>query len=462
MPEIPIMKTILALTFAATSITAVAADWPQFRGPSGTGEAPDANPPTTWSESSNLKWKIKLPGGGAGTPIVSGEFIFIQTAISTGKKVEPAIAAPQPEAAAPRDDAQRGERPRGSFGGGRPGGFGRGEAPKEVQQFAVLCLERATGKTLWQKVVKEELPHEGHHRDHGFASHTPVTDGTNLYAWFGSRGLHCLDFKGNVKWSVDFGDMRTRAGFGEGNSVALHGDTIAVQWDHEGEDDFIAALDKNTGKELWRQKRSEATTWSSPLIITADGKSQVVTSATDRIRSYDLATGAQLWECSGMTANVIPTPVTGHGMVYAISGFRGASLLAIPLGKTGDLTESGVAWKHGKSTPYVPSPLLAGSRLYFHSGNNPMLSCFDAKTGKPHYEATRMEGATGVYASPVSAAGRIYLTGRNGAVQVIKDSDTFESISVNKLDEQFDASPAICGKEIFLRGHEYLYCIAEK
>ena len=265
------MKTILAFTFAVTSITAVAADWPQFRGPSGTGEAPDANPPATWSETSNVKWKIKLPGSGTGTPIVTGDFIFIQTAISTGKKVEPAKVAAQPEAAAPRNDAQPGDSPRRQFGGGRPGGFGRGETPSEIQQFTVLCLERATGKTLWQKVVKEELPHEGHHRDHGFASHTPVTDGTNLYAWFGSRGLHCLDFKGNVKWSVDFGNMRTRAGFGEGNSVALHGNTLVVQWDHEGDDDFIAALDKNTGKELWRQKRSEDTTWPRrPCLMTGE------------------------------------------------------------------------------------------------------------------------------------------------------------------------------------------------
>lgn len=451
------MKTILAFAISVTTIHVSAADWPQFRGPSGTGEAPDANPPASWSETSNVKWKIKLPGSGAGTPIVMGDFIFIQTAVSSGKKAEPAKA---PDAAPPAA-----EQPRRPFGGGRPGGgggFGRGEAPTEIQQFTVLCLDRGTGKTLWQKIVKEELPHEGHHRDHGYASYTPVTDGKNLYAWFGSRGLHCLDFKGEIKWSVDFGKMRTRAGFGEGNSVALHGDTLVVQWDHEGDDDFIAALDKNTGKELWRQKRSEDTTWSSPLVVTVDGKPQVVTSATARIRSYDLATGAQVWECGGMTANVIPTPVTGHGMLYAISGFRGAALLAIPLGKTGDLTESGVAWRHGKGTPYVPSPLLSGTRLYFHSGNNPMLSCFDAKTGKAFYETTRLEGATGIYASPVAAAGRVYLTGRNGVVQVIKDADAFESIAVNKLDEQFDASPAVSGKEIYLRGHEFLYCIAEK
>ena len=164
-----------------------------------------------------------------------------------------------------------------------------------------------------------------------------------------------------------------------------------------------------------------------------------------------------------MTANVIPTPVSDFGMVYAISGFRGSSLLAIKLGRTGDLTDTdAIAWKHGKSTPYVPSPLLYGDKLYFYSGNNPILSCFNAKTGQPVFSEERLEGPSGVYASPVGAGGRVYLAGRNGTSVVLKQSDKFELLATNKLDEKFDASPAIVGNELFLRGHEYLYCIAEK
>jgi outer membrane protein assembly factor BamB len=241
----------------------------------------------------------------------------------------------------------------------------------------------------------------------------------------------------------------------------VSGNTLVVNWDHEGED-FIAAFDKESGKELWRQSRDERTTWTTPLIVEHDGKKQVVVTATQRIRSYDLASGKQLWECGGMTANVIPTPVSDFGLVYAISGFRGNSLLAIKLGGTGDLTDStSIAWRHGKSTPYVPSPLLYGERLYFLAGNNAMLSCFDAKTGQALVDAERLSGPSGFYASPVGAANRIYLAGRNGTSLVLKRADQVEVIATNVLEDKFDASPAIVGKELFLRGHENLYCLAE-
>jgi outer membrane protein assembly factor BamB len=169
-----------------------------------------------------------------------------------------------------------------------------------------------------------------------------------------------------------------------------------------------------------------------------------------------------VWEHAGLTRNTIPSPVTANGVVYVMSGFQGNALYAIKLGKTGDLTDSeSVIWKHNKSTPYVPSPLLSGDRLYFFSSNNEILSCFDAKTGKPNYEAERIEGIKGVYASPIAANGRVYLVGRNGGTVVIKDSDKLEVLATNTLEEKFDASPVAVGKELFLRGHSNLYCIAE-
>lgn len=430
--------------------------WPRWRGPIANGIAPAGNPPLKWSETENLKWKTKIPGFGTSTPIISGDRVFILTAMPSGKKAEaPAVAAP---AASPDDAARQGGRPRRGGGGGGM----QSEKPSEAYQFIVLCLDRNTGKVLWQKVAREEVPHEGHHRDHGFASASPVTDGEHVYAYFGSRGLYCYDLEGNLKWEKDFGDMQTRNGFGEGSSPTLHGNTIFITWDHEG-DDFIVALDKRTGNELWRQPRNEPTGWSTPLIVEHDGKAEVVVSATERIRSYDVANGKQLWECAGMTANAIPTPVTGFGKVYAISGFRGAALLAIQLGKTGDLTGTdAIAWQHNKGTPYVPSPLLSGERLYFYSGNNGMLSCFNAQTGKPYYETERIPDLLGgVYASPVGASGRVYLVGRDGKTVVIKDSDKLETLATNKLDDKFDASAAIAGKELYLRGHEYLYCLSE-
>ena len=442
------------------------ANWPQWRGPLMNGVAPQGNPPTTWSETENVKWKIKLPGRGTGTPIIWGNQIFVQTAIPTGKQVQPeekkaavnfsrnvfGQAQPPPD----------GGRRRGPGGPGGRGGFGGGQKPTEVHQFALLSIDRASGQIQWQKIAREEVPHEGHHPDHGYASYSAVTDGQHVYSWFGSRGLHCYDLKGELQWEKDFGKQRTPLGFGEGNSPALHGNTLVINWDHEG-DDFIAAFDKTTGKELWRQARDEKMTWATPLIVEHEGKPQVVVSASQRIRSYDLATGKQLWECGGMTANVIPTPVSGFGMVYPISGFRGHSLLAIKLGRTGDLTDTdAIAWRHDKSTPYVPSPLLYGDRLYFLADNNAILSCFDATTGKAVIEAERLEGPSGFYASPVGAAGRVYLVGRNGTSIVAKNSGKIEVLATNKLDEKFDASPAIVGNELFLRGHESLYSLTHK
>ena len=427
--------------------------WPQWRGPFANGTASAASkPPIRWSESENLKWKVKIPGFGTSTPIIFRDHVFILTARPTGQKVEP---DPAPAAAAAPEAADRDQ-------GRRRGGRMRSEKPNETYQFIVMSVDRTTGKVLWQKVAREMVPHEGHHRDHGFASCSPVTDGEHLFASFGSRGLYCYDLEGNLKWETDLGDMQTRNAFGEGSSPALHGNTLVINWDHEG-DDFVVALDKRTGKELWRQQRDEPTSWATPHIVEHEGKPQVVISATNRVRSYDLTTGTQLWECGGMTGNVVPTPVSGFGMVYPTSGFRGAALLAIKLGRTGDLTDSdAIAWKHNKATPYVPSPLLVGDRLYFCAGNTGTVSCFEAKTGKPVFEAERINDLLGgVYASPVAADGRIYLAGRDGKTVVLKQSDTLESLATNTLDDRFDASPAVVGNALFLRGHAHLYCIAE-
>src|SRR5687768_561021 len=301
-------------------------NWPQWRGPLANGTAPQGAPPAKWSENEHVKWKVKLPGFGTSTPIIWGDQVFILMAVATGKKVEPpavAEVAPAVPEAPPREGQGR-----------RRGGGMRAEKPSEAYQFVLLCLDRATGKERWRKVAREQVPHEGHHRDHGFASASPVTDGEHLYVSFGSRGLYCFDLAGNVKWEKDLGDMQTRNAFGEGSSPALHRDTIVVNWDHEGED-FIVALDSRTGKERWRRSRDEPTTWSTPLIVEHEGKAEVIVSATNAIRSYDLASGEPLWECSGMTGNVVPTPVSDFGKLYAISGFRGAALLAIHLGKRG-------------------------------------------------------------------------------------------------------------------------------
>lgn len=399
--------------------------WPQWRGPLASGVAPLANPPVHWSETNNVKWKAAIPGDGNSTPIVWSNQVFILTAA-------PVSGAPAPVT----------------------------ETPTQEFQFIVLCYDRNSGKVLWQKVARQEVPHEGHQENNTYASASPVTDGKVLCAYFGSRGLHCYDLNGNLKWERDFGKMKTKNGFGEGSSPALWGDTVIIYWDHEGAD-FIAAMDKNTGRELWRQPRDENTGWSTPLIVEFDHRQQVIVNATHKIRSYDLATGREIWECGGQTANAIPSPVYGNGLVYVTSGFRGSALQAIELGHTGDLTATdAIHWSHNKNTPYVPSPLLVDDLLYVMAGNSSALSCFDAVSGHPLFEHERLEGIYDVYASPVAAADRLYVLSRQGVCLAIQQGPKPTILATNRLDDQTDASMALVGKEIFIRGHHSLYCIA--
>jgi outer membrane protein assembly factor BamB len=427
-------KTVLALILciAANAIADSVGDkfWPQWRGPLGTGVGPQADPPLSWSETNNIKWKLALPGEGDSTPIVWADRIFVVSAIPAGKEIVEA---------------------------------GKEKGPNQKFGFTVICVERASGKILWQKVAREAWPHEGRQENNTFASASPVTDGKFVWAFFGSRGLHCYDFDGNLKWQKEFGQMKTKMGFGEGASPALSADTLVINWDHEGED-FIAAFDKTTGKELWRQPRDEATGWSTPLIVEFNGQKQVVVNATGKVRSYDLANGKELWSCGGQTANAIPSPVAQADVVYLTSGFRGSVVQAIRLGRTGDLTGTdAILWSRNKSTPYVPSPLLTDSYLYLISGNEGMISCFDVKTGEPHFERERLEALRGVYASPVSAGDRIYILGREGVCTVLRKGAKLEVLAVNKLDDvRSDASIALVEKQLFLRTAHNLYCISQK
>jgi DNA-binding beta-propeller fold protein YncE len=265
--------------------------------------------------------------------------------------------------------------------------------------------------------------------------------------------------EGNLKWKTDLGDMKTI--FGEGASPALYGDTLVVNWDNEGVS-FITALNKNTGETLWKKDRDEPTSYATPLILDHDGLLQVIVSGQNRVRSYDLKNGKVLWECTGQTSRPTPTPIADKEKVYVMSGYRGSNLSAIRLGSSGDITDTdSIAWSYHRNTPDIPSPVLSGNRLYFFSRRNGILSCFDTKTGKAFYTEERIEGLRDIYASPVIADGKVYLVGRNGTVVVIKDSDQLEILSTNRLDEGFDASPAVVGEDIYLRGQEYLYCVSE-
>jgi len=415
--------------------------WHQWRGPYMTGVSPDGDPAIEWSETKNIKWKIDIPGKGHATPIIWEDQIFVLTAVETGKegKTEAKDAEPQ-------------------HGRGMPT-----TRTTKIHKFVVLAINRNDGKILWQKTVKEEMPREGTHEFGSWASHSPVTDGEHIYAYFGSRGLYCLDMKGNLKWERDFGQMSKRMNFGEGSSPALYKDKIIVNWDHEGQS-FIIALDKKTGKDVWRVDRDEATSWATPYVVEVNGKPQVITSATKLIRSYDLNTGELIWECGGMTQNAIPMPFAADGILYVMSGFRGNALLAIRLADAkGNITDSdAIVWKHDKDTPYAPSALLLKNHLYLLRGNNGILSCFDAKTGKPYYSNQRLEGIGNIFASLFGAKDRVYITGQKGTFYVVKHGPEFAILAKNTLDDNFNASPVVVEKQLFLRGYKNLYCIEEE
>lgn len=419
--------------------------WPQWRGPLGTGVAPHADPPVHWGETENVLWKVELPGRGHASPIVWGDKVFVLTAV----ELEPSAAE---EAAPPGPEATGRFRPRGIH-------------TDAEHRFVVMALDREDGSVVWERTARTAVPHEGTHATATWASASAVTDGEVVIASFGSNGIYAYDLEGRKLWERDLGDQQTRNAFGEGSSPALYESSVVVNWDHEG-DSFIEVLDRDTGATRWRRDRDEPTSWSTPIVIEVEGRPQVVVNATNRVRAYDLETGDVIWHVGGMTTNAIPTPTYANGMLYVMSGFRGNALLVIrPTGARGNLDGSEhVVWSHGRDTSYAPSGLLYGDTFYFLKRNNAILSNLDARTGRVLFGPVRLEGIdgeAGVYASPVGAADRVYVAGQNGVTLVLARGPNLDVLATNRLDEAFDASPALAGEDLFLRGRKHLYCIRE-
>ncbi len=256
-----------------------------------------------------------------------------------------------------------------------------------------MAIDRKTGKTIWERVAREQEPHEQSHVDNGtWASSSPITDGERVYAYFESFGLYAYDMNGKLIWEKDLGDKRMRNEFGEGSTPALHGNTLVIVWDHLGGQSFIVALDKRDGKELWRVPRKEIDTWATPLVLDVNGRPQVVVPAMERVRSYDLATGDVVWESDGLTMNAIPSPIYSDGLLFLMSGFRGNDLKAIRVADAkGNIDgTSAIVWTLDRDTPYVPSPVLVDGILYFLKTNSGILTAVDAKTGTPHYQNQRL------------------------------------------------------------------------
>lgn len=427
---------VLASTVQASDFDdARQSNWHQWRGPDATGVAPHADPPIEWDATTNLKWKAAIPGHGKSSPIVWKNKVFITTAVNTNI-VDESVAKPE-------------DQPKRTFGI---------VFPNTLFKFVVICVDRESGKVVWERTAVEELPNEGHHGDNSHASASPFTDGEHLYVSFGSRGMYCYDLEGNLKWKEKLDDVSTRLSFGEASSPVASDGIVILNRDNETHSRIIA-FDAEDGHIRWEKPREEISAWATPLIVKKDGRTQVITNANKRVRSYDLQTGDLLWECGGQVSNVTPSPVVFGDSVICMSGYRGSAGLALPLNSDGDITDSDkIVWSIDHDTPYVPSPLLYGNKLYFNKLNNGVLTCLDAASGKPLMEATRLQGVSNIYASPVGAADRLYFVGRDGTTVVLKNSPTLEILASNKLDESIDASPAVVDNQIILRGQNHLYC----
>ena len=442
-----------------------AEDWPGFRGPNGSATSAEKQLPAEWGADKNIAWKAALPGYGWSCPIVWGDKVFVTTAVS---------------------DKQT--KPSGGFGGGgfggRPGGFGGGRPPDAMYKFEVYCLNAADGKVLWKQTAAEQKPTISIHPSNTYASETPVTDGERVYAYFGMTGVFCFDFSGQLLWKKDLGSYRMMFGHGTAASPALDDGRLFIQCDNE-EKSFLVALDAKTGKELWRADRVERTGWSTPLVWKNKLRTEIVCLGTPKVRSYNPATGKQLWELGGMNGQPHASMVASDELLYVgtgggpgagfggggFGGGRGGGskpLFAVKAGASGDITltggaksNDGVAWYLPQAGPPMASPLLYQGHLYILEERGGILSCYDAKTGKQVYRE-RLPGARGFTSSPWAYEGKVFCLADDGETFVVQAGPEFKLLGKNVLSGLTWSSPAVGGGALFLRTVDQLYCIKAK
>ncbi len=430
----------LALGIATTGSLA-AGNWPQWRGPDGSGISTEKNLPAEWNTNKNIKWKTPIDGRGHSSPIVWENRIFLTTAIEGD--VVPGAKAPK--------------HMLGDKEFVHPDSIGA----NKKHTFKVIALDRDSGKVLWQAVAFEGTPYDDRHRKSSYAASTPATDGKMVYAFFGSEGLYAYDFKGKLAWKADLGKIGT-VGMGTGTSPILFENLVIVQADEENATaSYIVAFDKKTGKEVWKTPRKVQVSWSTPLLVKTARRAELITSGTESIISYDPATGKELWTHKGVESNAIPSPVANSEMVYLVAGYPAKIAVAIRLGGSGDLTGTpNVPWKYAKGTAYVPSPILYGDYLYLTTDRG-ILTCIDAKTGEVKYEGGRIPIPATFTASPVAFDGKILLTSEDGDTFIVKAGPKHEVIGTNSVGEPVYASPAIADGRIYIRGEKNIYAIGD-
>jgi outer membrane protein assembly factor BamB len=416
-------------------------NWPQWRGLDASGVSTETNLPSEWDETKNIRWKTTIPGRGHSSPIVWGTRVFLTTAIEG-----PVV----PGAEAVRHIRQGQEYK-------HPDSVGADHS----YTLKLLCIELDTGKIVWDKTVYEGTVYDNRHRKNTYASSTPVTDGQFIYVSFEAEGLYCYDFNGKRVWKASLGKI-AKGGMGPGTSPVLFQNLVILQCDQEyGEGSFIAAVDKKTGKEVWRAARNQRRSWATPLLIRSSDRNELVTSGPQKIIAYDPLSGKELWSAPGVESNPIPSPVAGRDLVYVTAGSDAKRALAIRTGGSGDLTNSSnLVWRYEKGTAYVPSPILYNDYLYLLTDAG-AITCLEAATGKLIYQA-RMPVATQFTASPVAFDGKLMIVSEDGDSFIVKAGPTPQVLFSNPLGEPVYASPAISNGNILVRGASTLFCISNK
>lgn len=409
-------------------------NWPQFRGSASDGLAEGETLPESWSATENVVWKAEIPGWGWSSPVIWGNKIFVTSAVGEHEREKLVV-------------------------GGYPGGH---VMPTDVHRWMTYCLDFDSGAIVWEREAHKGVPPEERHPKNSYANATPVTDGERVYSYFGNIGMFCYNLEGEKLWERRWGSFPIRGGWGPGTSPVLHEDRTYLVNDNERES-FLVALDKATGKELWRVEREERSNWSTPYVWENEQRTELVTIGTNKVRSYDLE-GNVLWELTGTSGLVSLMPVAKGGLLYVGAGYHYGPLYAIRPGASGDISLSDdetsnewIVWYLKRGSSIHPSYLISGERLYvlFDAG---LLTCFNSKTGETIYPRQRLyTGGGRFYASPWAYNGKIFLLNEDGTTWVVEDGPEFKVVRKNSLEDYAWATPAIARGNLFIRTYTGLF-----
>lgn len=430
-----VLTTIALMAMSIqTGAPAAAAHWPSFRGPHARGVADGQSIPTTWNleTGENVAWSVPIPGLAHSSPVVWGDRLFVTTAVKDGESNL------------------------------KVGLYGAGEPVDEEgdHEFRVYCLDAMAGEVQWVRTAYEGTPRVKRHPKSSHANSTPATNGEYVVAFFASEGLYCYTVNGDLVWKKDLGVLNAGAPglpeyqWGFASSPVIHGDRVIVQCDVQDQS-FLAVLDLGTGEEIWRTDRDEDPTWGTPAIDIRDGRGQIICNGYKHIGGYDLDTGRELWHMHGGGDVPVPTPIVAHDLIFITSAHgRQAPIYAIHPGVTGEITDDPsdghMAWSTRKLGNYMQTPLVYGDELYCCRDNG-ILTCYDARTGAMNYRERLGSGRTGFSASAVASDGRIFITGEEGEIRVIRAGTEFESLAINDMGETCMATPAIANDTMYIR-----------